>query len=33
VPRRHATGQIKLDFMNTYGQFARIHLGNAGIVG
>ena len=31
--RTKATGQIKLDLMNTYGQFARIHLGNTGIVG
>jgi len=28
-----ATGQIPLDFSKTYGQFARIHLSHAGVVG
>jgi hypothetical protein len=28
-----ATGQIPLDLANTYGQFARIHLSHAGVVG
>jgi hypothetical protein len=27
-----ALGEIKLDFTNTYGQFARLHLSHAGIV-
>jgi hypothetical protein len=30
--RTRATGQIKLDLTNTYGQFARIHLSHAGVV-
>jgi hypothetical protein len=30
--RTKAMGQIRLDFTNTYGQFARIHLSHAGIV-
>ena len=30
--RTKATGQIKLDLANTYGQFARIHLSHAGVV-
>ena len=30
--RTKATGQIKLDLTNTYGQFARIHLSHAGVV-
>ncbi len=31
--RTKTTGQIKLDLTNTYGQFARIHLSHAGVVG
>lgn len=30
--RTKATGQITLDFTNTYGQFTRIHLSHAGFV-
>lgn len=30
--RTKATGAIKLDLENTYGQFARIHLSHAGVV-
>lgn len=30
--RTRATGEIKLDFENTYGQFANIHLSHAGVV-
>ena len=30
--RTKATGDIKLNFDNTYGQFARIHLSHAGVV-
>lgn len=30
--RTTTTGQIKLDLANTYGQFARIHLSQAGVV-
>lgn len=30
--RTRATGPIKLDLTNTYGQFARIHLSDAGVV-
>jgi hypothetical protein len=30
--RTQATGQIKLDLTNTYGQFAHIHLNHAGVV-
>ncbi len=30
--RTRATGQIKLDLTNTYGQFARIHLSHRGLV-
>jgi hypothetical protein len=30
--RTQATGQIKLDLTNTYGQFAHIHLSHAGVV-
>jgi hypothetical protein len=30
--RTRATGPIGLDLMNTYGQFARIHLSHAGVV-
>lgn len=30
--RTKATGQIKLDLTNTYGQFANLHLSNAGVV-
>lgn len=31
--RTKATGQIKLDLQNSYGQFARIHLSDAGVIG
>jgi hypothetical protein len=30
--RTNATGELKLTFHNTYGQFARIHLSHAGVV-
>ena len=30
--RTKATGQIKLDLANSYGQFARLHLSHAGVV-
>lgn len=31
--RTKATGEIRLDLRNSYGQFARLHLSHAGIVG
>jgi hypothetical protein len=30
--RTKSTGPIALDFADTYGQFARIHIGNAGVI-